>query len=318
MDIITNCPVSLADWKIFDQEARPHRFSDLAMVELWKEFAGNDASWHLGLDGPGIPDGLAFIVEKSKHSQFDQIVELARSGRSLPEFLACVALEGDNFHGQSERPWKAVRGNLHLTLFLKPKMDVSRGLDVISILPTLALVNAYDVIPNSSRHTGIRWFNDLFIEGKKIGGTITLTQIEASKIDSIVYGIGLNVEAAPDVLPNPFVPATGSLQSAIPETGWTLGTAFAALMVELNRLIEEVKKGLGERLKTLYISKTACLDEEVRIWSRKVRDITTEEPIASGKLLEIKPDLSLIIEGHPEPIFEGRLAFEPDCRLLGV
>lgn len=318
MDIITNSPVSLGDWKIFNQEPRPYRFSDAATVDLWKEFAGNAAAWHLRLDGPGVPEGMALIVKEADLSQFDQVVELARNGSQLPNFLACVALEGDNFHGQWERPWKAVRGNLHLTVFLKTEIAVSRAQEVISILPTLALMNAYELTPNSRRHTGIRWLNDLFIEGKKVGGTITASQVEQSNIESIVYGIGVNVETAPEVSPNPFVPLTGSLHSAVPEADWTLSTAFATLIVAINKLATDVNNGLGEELKALYIKNTACLGEEVRIWSKRVRDVTTQEPIASGRLLEIRPDLSLVIEGCPDSIREGRLAFEHDCRLLGM
>ncbi|MDA1277504.1 MAG: hypothetical protein O2960_26180 [Verrucomicrobia bacterium] len=318
MEVITNCPVALAEWNIFDQEAVPYPAPDRMAARIWKQFAAQDFPWRLDLDYDGSPGGLAIILDKSGQSQFDKVVELAGLGYELPEFLACVALEGNNFHGQAQRPWKAERGNLHLTVFIKTGIGAPGNQEAISILPTLALMDAFNVEPSPEDHTGIRWLNDLFIDGRKVGGAIAESQIEGNTIESIVYGIGLNVESDPAVPPNPFVRLTGSLQSTLLEGEWTLGKAFVRLIAAIHRRMKELTDGFAPQLQSLYVKKSACVGEEVRIWHRKVRDTDKEAPFAQGRVVEILPDLSVRIEGNPTLIRDGRLAFESDCRALGI
>lgn len=318
MQVYTNCPIALADWNLCEQEPAPDFQHTAIPPGLWHEFAGKGSPWHLNWDSKDLPDGIALVVERTDRSQFDRMVDLARSDRVMPDFLACVALEGDNFHGQSERPWTASRGNLHLTLHVRAAIEANHAQEAISILPTVALMDAFGLAACPEEHTGIRWLNDLFISGRKVGGSIAESQIEGDRVESIVYGIGLNVESDPDVSPTLFVPGAASLQSTMLEGAWTLGKAFERLLKAMRRRLIQLQSGDSEGLKQSYIRGSACIGQEVRVWPRKVLNPEHDRPIAVGRLLAIQPDLSLLIEGQPDPIHEGRLAFESDCRALRI
>ena len=312
MKILTDCPVVLASWNLCNRE--PVRMEGSSPI--WDAFGGDAEVWVLDTDEN--LDVLCVLVERSRVSQFDRLVELTRSDADLPSTLVCVALEGENFHGQSARPWTAVRGNLHLSYFAKLGIPAADLQEEISILPTLALLDAFAIKANPVEHTGIRWLNDLFIKGRKVAGTIAATELEGDRIESVVYGIGVNVETIPEVEPNPCVPAAASLKSTLPDAGWNVAKATTALVASLGRRLAEMRGGIGEQLTDVYTRFSACIGQEVRVWPRKVSDFAGTDPIAVGKLRAIHPDMTLTIEGVDEPVRDGRLAFESDCREMGL
>jgi biotin-(acetyl-CoA carboxylase) ligase len=317
MEVLTDCPVVLNEWNLFEQVAKT---ADLqaGMRPIWTAFAEGSKPWSYQLSDDGLPAGTIIVVEKSKVSQFDQMVELARSGVDLPDCLVAVALEGENFHGQSARPWTALRGNLHLTVYLNGGFAAGDLQEEISIVPTLALMDALELTANPAEQTGIRWLNDLFIKGRKVAGTLAASQLDGTVVESLTYGIGVNVNVVPDVPGDPFVPAAASLKSTIPEAGWTVGKVLVALVRSLNQRVNELKTDVAEQLTSVYVRQSACIGRDVRIWSRKVSDVVSEKPLAAGKLLAIHSDLSITVEGHAQRIASGRLAFEEDCRELGL
>ncbi|MFT4691597.1 MAG: biotin-(acetyl-CoA carboxylase) ligase [Limisphaerales bacterium] len=317
MEVLTNCPVVLNGWNLFQQDAKTAELSS-QMRPVWAAFAGETTPWSYQIDDDGLPNGKIVVVERSDISQFDQMVELAREGAELPECLVAVALEGENFHGQSARPWNALRGNLHLTAILKGGFNAADLQEEISIVPTLALMDALKVKADPAHHTGIRWLNDLFIKGRKVAGTLAASQLDGGVVESVTYGIGVNVDIVPDVPGDPFVPRAGSLKSTLPEAGWTVGKVLVELIRSLGQRVIELRSEVAEQLATVYVRQSACIGEDVRVWARKVSDCSSEAPIASGKLLAIHDDLSIRIEGHEQPITAGRLAFEADCRELGL
>jgi len=314
--IITDCPVVLGEWKLSTREAVRWDNPEPVLDSVWQALAAGKDAWTLDVNA--ADDAVLILVEKSAESQFDQLVELTRAHAELPDTLICVALEGENFHGQSERPWTAVRGNLHLSFYSRLGITAADLQEEISILPTLALLDAFGIKANADEHTGIRWLNDLFVKGRKVAGTIAASQLEGNQIESVVYGIGVNVEVVPEVSPNPCVPAAASLRSTLADGGWTVAKAAMALVASLDRRLHELRGGIGEQMTKVYSNYSACIGQRVRIWPRKVQDFATTKPDAMGKLLAIHHDLTLTIEGIDEPVRDGRLAFEEDCRELGL
>ena len=312
MKVLTDCPVVLKEWKLGDRGAERLRHPP----PVWDAFGADADAWTLDVDGD--PDVVLVLIGRSRDSQFDRLVELTRSLTELPDTLICVALEGDNFHGQAARPWTAVRGNLHLSYYSRLGIPAAELLEEIAVLPTLALLEAFDIEANPAEHTGIRWLNDLFIKGRKVAGTIAATQVKGDRIESVVYGIGVNVEIVPDLQPNPWVPAAASLRSTMPDAGWTVSKATTALIGTLGRYLNDLRHGVGKQFMKAYARHSACIGQHVRIWSRKVEEYGDAAPIAVGRLMAIHGDLSLSIQGVDELVREGRLAFEEDCLELGL
>ncbi|MEZ5849413.1 MAG: biotin--[acetyl-CoA-carboxylase] ligase [Hyphomicrobiaceae bacterium] len=102
--------------------------------------------------------------------------------------------------GRAGRAWQSSGGNLAATLLL--------ALDAAPVrLPELSFVAAlaaHDAIAQaladtpSTRHIRLKWPNDVLISGEKICG-ILLETAHYGGTAVMMFGIGINVESAPDV-----------------------------------------------------------------------------------------------------------------------
>lgn len=59
---------------------------------------------------------------------------------------------------------------------------------------------------------GVKWPNDLFVEGKKLGGMLTEARVDADTLRELVFGIGLNVNQTQRDLPNELKHSASSLR----------------------------------------------------------------------------------------------------------
>ena len=106
--------------------------------------------------------------------------------------------------GQWGRQWQSPPGGLYLSLGLKPDLPACRS-------PYLTLASAWGVatsLANLGLPVQVKWPNDIVAAGKKLGGVLAETHLEAGRVQTVVIGLGLNGF-------NP-VPATGtSIQQLI-------------------------------------------------------------------------------------------------------
>lgn len=318
MRILCDCPEVLSQWREFSTS--PARAStpagDAAVV--WRVLADDASAWELVAGGAGLPEGLGVFIGRSEVSQFDQLLELARQNPELPPTVASIALTGENFHGQGQRPWCAESGNLHLTVFRRVNLPTAGTLEAISILPTLAVMDAFDIAADPGERTGIRWLNDVFVRGRKLAGAIAASETEADRVLALLFGVGVNVEAVPAVPGDVFVPEATSLRTAYPDTGWLLGPATFALIRALDTRVNQLCSGGKEGLLNDYRAASACLGRKVKVWPKRTEDPAITPALACGRVDSISPALEVCLDGVADPIAEGRLAFEEDCEALGL
>ncbi|MCR5447573.1 MAG: biotin--[acetyl-CoA-carboxylase] ligase [Schwartzia sp.] len=95
-------------------------------------------------------------------------------------------------HGRMQRRWESPLGGLWSTLVLRPTIDpchVAQVTLLAGIAVTLALRSMYD-----SEDIRIKWPNDIFFNGKKIGGILSEMRLhEREGIEYVLVGMGLNV-----------------------------------------------------------------------------------------------------------------------------
>ncbi len=145
-----------------------------------------------------------FAVEHARESQFDIVVDLCRQNVELPDGLLCSAGSGDLLHGQHDRPWLALPGNIHLTAHFAPNQSVAEIGVGFSLLAAVSMIETIDAIGDLQGRAGIKWVNDIVIENAKVAGYITHTASVDGIVTSAVVGIGLNVEATPPITPDRF------------------------------------------------------------------------------------------------------------------
>lgn len=90
---------------------------------------------------------------------------------------------------------------IYFSIILRPETDV-RNLPLITVAAAVSVSDAIDKIFNVK--TGIKWVNDIFLDGKKICGILTEGSFSAEQnsIDYAILGIGINLYAPKDSFPD--------------------------------------------------------------------------------------------------------------------
>jgi BirA family biotin operon repressor/biotin-[acetyl-CoA-carboxylase] ligase len=248
----------------------------------------------------------AFIVKSAPSSHFDHLVDLSQENIDLPDGTICLAGSGRQFHGQSQRPWSALEGNIHLALYIAPHRVIKRFHTGFPILAAVSLIEALDAISPLKDRAVIKWVNDILIDGAKIAGFLVHTQSMENTVLSAILGIGLNVEKTPRIKTDPFVPKVSSLMHFLPERS---GSDKEAILLHLLRSLDKNYKllldGQYKKLLHRYRERSIVIGQHVKVMSDNPRK--KSHLIASGLVIDIGENLELLLEGHPEPVKSGRL-----------
>ncbi|MBT8397574.1 MAG: biotin--[acetyl-CoA-carboxylase] ligase [Gemmatimonadetes bacterium] len=250
------------------------------------------------------------LSEHSKRSQYDQLIELARTEAGLPDRVACLAGAGDEFHGFKGRPWRSVQGNLHLAVHLAPKQEIDRFAVAFTILAALSVTESLTQIVGLEKRPRIKWVNDILLGGAKVGGVLAYTQSQGEVVTSAVLGIGINLEARPRVEPTPFVPAVAAVRDFLPGGGRRLREAVLwALLETLDRNYRVLEEEGVSPLLDRYRSHSLVLGREVRVCSEGSDE--SLEVLAEGRVTGLGENLELYLDGRNDPISGGRLIVGP-------
>jgi len=261
-----------------------------------------------------------FLVGNSTTSQYDILRNFFSRHPDQSDRLACLAVSGDNFHGQHHRPWQAVAGNLHLSVSVP--LDLPSGpcslawtmLPAVAVMHTLNQLKITDDAEDGD--CGIKWVNDVLWGGRKLAGVISSVVSENGRLRRGFLGIGLNVAIAPQLPEGEISQAVTCLHQQLLPNHTQLGSILELVLLSLAELISHFESNSQE------ISAVGSPDyffQEYRRFSlvvgRQVRILTDplngpETEICQGKVLNINPDLSLVVEGYPHPVSEGRLYFQ--------
>lgn len=292
-------------------EARP---APAAAAAAWEVLAGRDAVPHVAVTGPEDEDRVLVHVGHAVGSQYEALRAAMAAARPLPRFLASLARDGSAFRGHRERSWEGRSGNLHLSVLIREPLPVAKVGAGLSMLPAVAVVEWLAARLPAGARPEIKWVNDLLVGGRKIAGVIASSGLRGGTIDDSLFGIGLNVTVAPEIEPDVFVPGTTCLAD------WTRPPAIGIVTDELIGAVERqfrslVRDGFGPSLEA-YRRHCHGIGREVCVWADAPGSPLRRQPLARGVLRGIGTDLGLLIDGHPEPVTRGRLAYVDDVRRL--
>lgn len=250
-----------------------------------------------------------FITAESSKSQYDAIIGLLRDGKKLPDGIACLADHGSRFHGLRERPWNALPGNIHLVVQFSPDRAIAHYGVGFTILAAVSVVQTIDLVAGLKDKAGTKWVNDIVINNAKVCGVLTYTQAEGTTVTGAVIGIGLNVEAAPEIETTVFVPEAVSIRDLVGEEGTvSQGAIFKDLLKRLKSNYDLLLGGEYRQLLDFYRERSAIMGKTVEIYPDSPFDKSSET--ISGKVIGIGDNLELYLEGRARPITKGRLALK--------
>lgn len=120
---------------------------------------------------------------------------LARGGaRAGTVVLAEGQTAGRGRRGQE---WFSPSGvNLYASVLLRPALGPPE-LPVFSLIAPLAVA---DALRDFGVSAGIKWPNDLLVNGKKVGGTLVECAMRGDEIEYVILGVGVNLNVDPLVL----------------------------------------------------------------------------------------------------------------------
>jgi BirA family biotin operon repressor/biotin-[acetyl-CoA-carboxylase] ligase len=190
---------------------------------------------------------------------------------------ACVSFNQTSGRGRRGNEWNST-GGVAVTVVLE---KVSPHLP-IALAATLA-ANLNNLIPK--HHIGIKWPNDLYVEGKKLAG-ILIEQRE----NRFLVGVGVNVLEAP-------LPTSVALAS-LPWDPWLRAN------LAQSQVGSEPKKGGVAELVVSSVLEATQIDENTAVKQWRKRDILlgTIQTIKSGSntvtgtVLSIDPCHNLILQ----------------------
>ena len=176
--------------------------------------AGSDAAQHARAYGPSdVPDLLlpAEITRRLATARFgrrlvalDEIdstnlhaATLARAG--APEGTLVVAERQTSGRGRLGRVWVSpARVNLYASFVLRPPLAPAEA----PRLPLAAAVAVARVlVPLAPGRVAIKWPNDCLLDGRKVAGILTEMDAERDRVQAIVLGIGVNLNAPAEAFP---------------------------------------------------------------------------------------------------------------------
>lgn len=192
-------------------------FSDEIRHGLKTKFAGktiysydvldstNDAAFRLGEQG--APEGTCVFAEFQK------------KGR-----------------GRLGRQWSSPKGkNLLFSIILRPLLapaDVSK----ITLVAAVSLARA--IRQTIGQNVGIKWPNDIVHGGAKLAGILTEMSAELDRVNFVVVGLGVNINASSDELPPGSVSMKKLARRALSRVDFA-----RTLLTEIERDILRFKEG---------------------------------------------------------------------------
>lgn len=223
--------------------------------------------------------------------------ELALEG--APEGTLVVAEKQTAGRGRRGKVWESPLGTgIWMSLVLRPQIAPAEA-SVLTLLCGLATAEAIEAEIGLS--AGIKWPNDILINGKKAVGILTEMDCEMSEVHFVIPGIGINVNTAS------FPPEIADIATSLYlECGKT---------VSRRRLVHKVLERLEEHYETfLRTGSFAAMLEDYRkhcITLGKEVHVLGREPFFA-EALDITPEGELLVRradnGKEEVVFSGEVS----------
>jgi BirA family biotin operon repressor/biotin-[acetyl-CoA-carboxylase] ligase len=256
----------------------------------------------------GRPRPPRLVCLDTVDSTNSEAERLLASGAAVPlVILASAQTEG---RGRRGRVWHSPpAGNLYSTFVFRPKLEPARLQDF-----TLWMgLNVCELVSNFAKlEPGLKWPNDLLVNGRKAGGMLTEARIDADQIRDLVFGLGLNLNGR-----------TADLPRDLQRTAISLADATGAPL-DLNRfaaaLIGRVLSAYDLFLEGDYRDKFVALWKRYDVLRGRPVSVTQGTRTVAGTATGIDDEGSLIVRltsGRTERFRAGEVTLSRESAPVG-
>lgn len=232
------------------------------------------------------PRGEIIVLDEVKSTN-DYLKDLAERGENV---CAVIAKKQTGGRGRFSRAFYSPKDvGIYASILLKAPLDIRLGVKITSYAATMT---ARAIEKFTGGGVGVKWVNDLYMNGKKICGILTeaVVDFETQKLKYAIVGIGINV-----------------LDCKLPEELKNIATNIereSGIKIDLNNLIAEIIENsecfedeiLSGNFFEEYKSRSILTDKTVRVVSGGEDYIATVKGILdSGALVVDKGGEKVVI-----------------------
>lgn len=224
---------------------------------------------------------------------------LAWAAKGAPDLSLVMADEQTAGRGRLDRKWFTPKGTaLAMSLILRPS-----GRAPVSRIVGLAALSITDPLTKLGLAPQIKWPNDILLSGKKVAGILIETVWASADVDSLVIGMGVNVQQEA-------VPPAEQLQFPATSIEAELGQR-----VDRQELLHDILSALLARRPRMDT------DDFMKDWQQllayrgeKVQVRSGPENELTGELIGLEPDGSLQlldVQGRTVTVHAGDVSLRP-------
>jgi BirA family biotin operon repressor/biotin-[acetyl-CoA-carboxylase] ligase len=223
----------------------------------------------------------------------------ARGKAGAAEGLVIVAESQSAGKGRLGRTWSSPPGGLYLSLLLRPQLT-TRELLRMTVYSCVPVAQAIEEV--TDLQVQVKWPNDLELNGRKLGGILVEGVNKLNRLDFVVRGIGINVNAEP---------ATDKVERAVSLRAVLCREVdqeqlLASILQHLDRFYSRLKKGEVDEVGYKRRSSVLGRKVEANLGGKVVR----------GKALRVLKDGGLVVRSDEGPLVKLSWVSETTLRLL--
>ncbi|WFR60476.1 biotin--[acetyl-CoA-carboxylase] ligase [Paenibacillus amylolyticus] len=229
--------------------------------------------------------GRKAILLPSTLSTQGDVLKLAEEGQS--EGAVVIAEEQTGGRGRFGRKWFSPPGKgIWMSVLLRPDLPLQHT-PQLTLLTGVAVCRA--VRACTGVDAGIKWPNDLLIDGRKVCGILLESTVEDHEVKYCIAGIGVDVNFDSEDYPEDLTTIATSLKM---ETGspWIGPSSRLLILTELEQLyFLYQREGFGV-ISALWEALSISMNREIKV--------TNPHGVMEGKAIGLDPSGALLVEKH--------------------
>jgi BirA family biotin operon repressor/biotin-[acetyl-CoA-carboxylase] ligase len=208
-------------YRIDSTPSQGYRFVSAPDIPLAEEVAD-------GLNTRVVGRQIRYLKEIDSTNRL--AMDLGRAGE--PEGVVVVADGQTQGKGRLGRPWVSPpRSNLYFSVLLRPPLPPQRTsqITLITAVSLCAALHEETALPLM-----IKWPNDLWVHGKKLGGILAEMSADMDRVHFVVIGVGININQTAEEFPAPLKETAISVAEAAGRS-FSRVAIFRKLLAALDR-----------------------------------------------------------------------------------
>jgi BirA family transcriptional regulator, biotin operon repressor / biotin---[acetyl-CoA-carboxylase] ligase len=230
---------------------------------------------------PLLPPAYRLISHDTIGSTNDEAKRLAHE--NAPAGTLVWALEQTAGRGRRGRFWSSPRGNLYVSLILRPACPPDRAAQ-LGFVAALAVGDALLELVPRLEGLACKWPNDVLVAGRKIAGILLESEMgKAEKLGFLIVGVGVNLVCAPSMVE--------FSATSVADEGYPSPTPQAALETFARRFEAWAQRwrmeGFGP-VRDAWRSRAVAIGEQIKV--------RLDNATLQGKFIDIDQQGTLLLE----------------------